>query len=263
MLLFERLRDYFQGIADGLAGQRSASTVFPNPTDAGISREDLLIEFLIGHLPKRCEAIKGGFIFDSEGNESRQVDLIITNDLTLQFKQFDKPGQLGKSFNCVEGCYCAISVKTRLDGQSLSDALSNLASIPPMPHVQGRLNPMLGGRDHFQDLPYKAIFAFDGIAPQTTLEHVEKFYADSPVPQNRRPDLIIVNNYCAIIHVGKQGGETRDGSKIAPYAFHVVQGFEVGAYSLMFLLAEIQAAANYGSQILMTFDQYLNKIPFR
>ena len=262
-MLFERLRDYFQGIADGLAGQRSASAVFPNPTDAGISREDLLIEFLIRHLPKRCEAIKGGFIFDSEGNESRQIDLIITNDLTLQFKQFDGSGQLGKSFNCVEGCYCAISVKTRLDGQSLSDALSNLASIPPMPDLAGRLNPMLEGQQSFQDLPYKVIFAFDGVAPKTVLKHIEKFYENSLVLENRRPDLIIVNNNYAIIHVGGKGGETRGGSKIAPYTFHSVQRLDVGAYSLMFLLAEIQVAANYGSQILMTFDPYLNKIPFR
>ncbi len=263
MLLFERLRDYFQGIADGLADDKSASKVFQNPTDAGISREDLLAGFLTAHLPKRCEVIKGGFIFDSEGNESRQIDLIITNDLTLQFKQFDKPGLLGKSFNCVEGCYCAISVKTRLDGPSLSDALSNLASIPPMPDTVGRLNPMLGGWERFQDLPCKVIFAFDGVAPKTVLEHIERFYEDSLVPENRRPDLIIVNNSYAIIHVGGKGGETRRGSKIAPYTFHAVQSVEVGAYSLMFLLAEIQVAANYGSQILMTFDPYLNKIPFR
>ena len=261
-MLFERLRDYFQGIAEGLADDKSASRVFPNPTDAGVSREDLLVGFLIAHLPKRCEAIKGGFIFDSEGNESRQIDLIITNDLTLQFKQFDKAGQLGKSFNCVEGCYCAMSVKTTLDRSSILDALENFASIPPMPDMQGRLNPSLSNREQFQDLPYKVVFAFDGLAGETALGHLDRFYEGSATPQNRRPDLIVVNNKYAIVHVGAEGGQTRGGSAVLPNTFHLVEAPYVGAYALIYLLTKIQTSANYGSQLLMTFDSYLHKIPF-
>ena len=114
--VFERLRDYFQGIADAFAADRSASAIFPLGTDSGTAREDLLLAFLKSHLPTRCSVVKGGFIFDAAGNESKQIDLLVTNDLTLQFRQFHGAAdQIGKSFNCVEGCYAAISVKSTLD----------------------------------------------------------------------------------------------------------------------------------------------------
>ena len=115
MDIFTRLRNYFQNIADSMDAEKRSSSVFPNMSDLGTAREDILKEFLKKHLPIRCEVIKGGFIFDSLGNESKQIDLIITNDLTLQFKQFDDINSTGKSFNLIDGCYGAISVKSTLD----------------------------------------------------------------------------------------------------------------------------------------------------
>lgn len=262
MIIFERLRDYFQEISNALENEKQASSIFPNPVDAGTSREDILIDFLVRHLPSRCDTLKGGFIFDSLGNESKQIDLIIINDSTLQFKQFNKVGQQGKSFNTVEGCYAAISVKTTLDKNNLIDSLKNIASIPPMPDLQSNINPFLKGKESFQDLPYKVVFAFNGIAPDTLMKHIVEYYSKNAVPENRRPDLIIVNNKYMIVHLGKEGGLLRNGAQYPPYSFIQLAPPNVGSYSLVFMLTKIQIASTFGSQILLNFENYIDKIPF-
>jgi hypothetical protein len=256
--VLERFRDYFQDIADVMAGDKAASSVFPNTSDSGMTREDVLKRFLENHLPKRCEVIKGGFIFDSLGNESTQIDLIVTTDLTLQFKQFEK------SFNLIEGCYAAISVKTMLDKHGLFDALNNIASVPQMPLNVPQLGFSIEGvtkivRNH----PIGIIFAFEGTNVETTVMNIDAFYNNSNIPQNRRPKLIIVNNEYVLIRIEGEGGETRGGDKIPPNTFYPMQGTnKIGSLSLMLMLSNIQSAANVGSHILFDFKKYLDAISF-
>jgi hypothetical protein len=127
--VFNRLLEYFQSQADSLDAKAAASSIFENRPDIGTEREEILLEFIAEHLSTRCRIRKGGYIFDSSGKESKQIDLIITNDLTLQFTK-SLVNAFQKSFNCIEGCYCAISVKSMLDKRALYDSIGNLASIP-------------------------------------------------------------------------------------------------------------------------------------
>ena len=157
--VFERLRDYFQAIADSLEDQKKASRIFPNAVDAGATREDLLLELLKRHIPNRCDVIRGGFVFDSKGNESRQLDLIITNDFTLNFKHFAE-----KAFAPIEGCTAVISIKSYLSKAELFDALDGLHSMPPMPPLA--INPQATNIKRLGQLPLKNIFAFDGSSPK-------------------------------------------------------------------------------------------------
>ena len=69
--------------------------------------------------------INGGFIFDSTGSKSRQIDLMVCNDQTFQFKKSGNDNKI-KSFNCVEGCFAVISVKSFLNKVALIDSLQNL-----------------------------------------------------------------------------------------------------------------------------------------
>ena len=135
MTFFKRLQDYFQGICDSFETGRYSSSIFPNLLDVGMSREDILKSFFENHLPKRCAIFKGGFLFDLEGNESKQIDLFITNDSTLQFKQFGRDDKNGKSFNFVGGCLAAFSIKSTLNKVGIIDSLENLGSIPLFPKV--------------------------------------------------------------------------------------------------------------------------------
>jgi hypothetical protein len=264
MSIYERLRDYFQDQANTLADEKAASKVFPNAADAGAAREGILAAFLTRHLPTRCELIRGGFIFDFLGSESRQIDLIVTNDLTLQFKLPAESGQQDKSFNCVEGCYCAISVKTNLNKAGLIDSLAGFASIPPMPDPGNRLNPMITNRHLFLDLPFKVVFAFEGIDPETLHAHMNEFYAGSPTPQNRRPDLIIVNNRYVMARAGRAGAVSRNGTRVPPLDYRLtdVKVWKyVGAWSLMYLLVKIQEAACVGPHFFFSFAGFLDNLP--
>jgi len=100
-----------------------------NKSDIGTLREDLLFDFLESHIPTRCNVIKGGFVFDSTGSKSSQIDLMVCNDQTFQFKKSGDNNNKTKSFNCVEGCYAVISVKSYLNKAALIDSLQNLASV--------------------------------------------------------------------------------------------------------------------------------------
>lgn len=101
---FIQLIDYFKDKASSLQSQASQASIYDNRSDIGTAREDALFDFLTTHIPARCNVIKGGFVFDSMGNRSRQIDLMVCNDQTFQFKQSGNDNKT-KSFNCVEGCF--------------------------------------------------------------------------------------------------------------------------------------------------------------
>ncbi len=207
--VYKRLLDYFQGVSDALAGAKQASAVFPNAVDAGTSREELRVHFLRNHVPRRCEVIRSGFLFDDQGSESKQLDIMVTNDLTHQFKPIVGSPDEGKSFNVIEGRFAAIAVKTSLDKTALHDSIENLASIPATPSVQ--INPFLKADEILRELPLRILFAFEGAAPETVLGHLEAYYSMSDVPLNRRPNMIIVNNAYRIVKTKTSGATTRDG----------------------------------------------------
>jgi len=253
--VFERVRDYFQKIADILDDEKEASSVFPNPTDKGQSRENALKQFLEEHLPKRCETIRGGFLFDSNGNESKQLDLIITNDLTLQFKKFAITD--GKAFVAIEGCYSVISVKSELTKQSMFDAFDEMISIPKMPKLN--INPGLKF-DHTL-LPRKFIFGFSGDSGKSILKNLLDYINVHNISPKEFVNFIIVNNKFMIEKIGKKGAKTKGGRDIPPYTYHLTENINyLGGFALFKLIHDIQVVANVGSQIILDFDKYANKI---
>ncbi|MCP5361019.1 MAG: hypothetical protein H6908_00030 [Hyphomicrobiales bacterium] len=84
-----------------------AAEVLLNTTDIGIIREKLLKSFLENHLPSSCNVLLSGFLFNMEGAESKQLDVIVTTDSSPQYRYLD-----GKSFACVDGTVSVISVKS-------------------------------------------------------------------------------------------------------------------------------------------------------
>jgi hypothetical protein len=112
------LVNYFANRANILEDQAKSAKIYDNPVDKGDVREGIVLGFLQDHLPKRCEIIRGGYVFDQFGNRSKQIDLIVTSDSTLQFKQRYSTHEI-KSFNTTEGTLAAISVKSTLDKEEL------------------------------------------------------------------------------------------------------------------------------------------------
>ena len=249
------MADYFQQISIILQTEKDASCVFPNPSDMGQSRENALKEFLKAHLPSRCNVISGGYIFDLN-RSSKQLDLIITNDLTMQFKQF---GNSGKSFASIEGCYGAISVKSTLDKKSIVECLEEFRSIPDMPRP--KINPLMQGRDHLiEKIPFKVIFAFSGLHHDTIIHHMNDFFQKYNVPHNQKPQMIIVNNSYLIEKTGSNGGVLGTGEKVSPHTYFPMSSKRIGGLGLFRIVSSLQDISNIGSQMLLNFNKYDDRI---
>jgi roadblock/LC7 domain-containing protein len=257
---FTRLREYFTQVGKVLRGEAGAASIFPNPTDVGNSRERIYGEILKLHLPSMCNIAFGGFLFDQIGNESKQIDIIITNSAALQFNFFSKDGG-GRSFACIDGAIGVVCVKSTLDTAKLVDSLQNIASIPDKLPLTPERYPSTLQFKGYEDWPFKVIYASDGASLQTILESLVQFFTEnSDIPWHKRPNLIYVAGKYVIIKLGEEGGKTRDGKELSPYRFY---GFpeSTDVYGLLDAITQIQRIALISKHIIYTYIGLLDKIP--
>ena len=73
-------------------------------------------------------------IFDSHGNKSHQLDIIISNNLMLHFSVNSQERFL-KIVISIEGCYTAISIKSSLNEREFFNSIDSLSSI----QLEGRI----------------------------------------------------------------------------------------------------------------------------
>jgi hypothetical protein len=257
---FLELLEYFQNRADTLASEARGDRIYPNKPDSGSERENDLFTFLNNHIPFRCKVIKGGFIFDSNGNESNQIDLIITNDLTLQFRKSENISK-EKSFNCIEGCYAAISVKSYLNKKELIESLENLGSIPTDKKL--KVHPYITNSQQLIDLtPQRIIFAYNGDSLQTINGHLHNYYSTHHLDK-RAPDMIIVNNSFFIYRAGQDGIMLPTGEYIPPNTYGKIDKTKnayIGAASLVQMISRIQTVSISSPYMEIDFNQYLKKL---
>jgi len=104
---------------DDLAGR-----LIPHPAELGTVREEVIRQFLRAYLPKRFE-VSTGFVFDSAGNVSKQLDIVIANSLICP--RFETSG--GKRFFPCESVVAVGQVKSSLTAcAEFRKALVNLES---------------------------------------------------------------------------------------------------------------------------------------
>jgi hypothetical protein len=260
---FERLRAYYLDVAAVLRGEAKAASIFPNSTDIGTSRERIYAEFLRQHAPSKCNVFFGGFLFGENGDESGQLDVIVTTDTTPQFNFHNQGGQ-GKAFSPVEGTLGVASIKSTLNKNELENALEGIAAIPPTEPLVGRVNPMLiiTGYD---DWPYKIIYASEGISPDTLLGHLHDFYTRNPsILNSRRPNLIHVSGKYVIFRVipGMSVIDRDDGNKDIPVAlgeFRLITR-DPDLHGILWALDALQKNAVASSHIGYTYTKLINRI---
>jgi hypothetical protein len=256
---YERLKTYFAEIGRVLRGEAGAASIFPNSTDVGVSRERIYAEFLRLHLPSSCNVLFGGFLFDQGGNESKQIDLVITNDSSLQFTFHNRDGG-GKSFACIDGCIALVSLKSTLDSPRLRDALANIASIPDKEPLGKWLVSLVNIR-HYNEWPFKIIYASNGNSLRQTLETLNGFYRENPhIPLFKRPNLIHVIGKYFVYRVLPGGEEAKDGTTLTENTFY---GYpeSTDVYALFRAVAEIQGAASASSHILYRYNKMIAGLP--
>jgi hypothetical protein len=259
---FDRLRSYYTKVAEVLRGEADAASVFANTTDIGMSREKVYAEFLKQHAPSKCNVFLGDFIFDEDGAESKQLDIIITTDTAPRFNFHNKDGS-GKSFSPVEGTLGVVSVKSTLNRVELFDTLGVIASVPPTRPLDGRVNVLLTIKD-YDDWPVKIVYASKGIAPETILAHLNEYYVANPaIPLNRRPNFIHFAGSCLIARVQKgmsvhhRGSGTVESPALGTY--HLVTT-DSDLQAIVWTLNQLQQNATASTHIHFSYGSLINKV---
>lgn len=248
---YSRLKEYYNNVGSVLRDQASISSIFPNKTDIGLSREGIYAEFLKSHLPNNCHVFLGGFLFNMEGTESKQIDLFVASDSSLQFNFADQ-GCQGKAFACIDGTLAVASLKSNLDSTNLNNALENLASIPDKQPLNQRANPLIKIPD-YDDWPYKIIFAPNGVSLSTLESSIDEFYRDHPsIPFTKRPNMIHVAGKYNIVRTTNECNKLRNGTTIPANSFYG-QEDPTDVYALLCTIENIQKKALAAQHILFTY----------
>jgi hypothetical protein len=249
-----------------LRGEADAASIFRNTTDIGLSRERVYAQFLRNHLPSKCNVFFGGFVFNLAGDESKQIDLLVTTDTCPRF-DFHNPNGSGKAFTCVDGLLAAICMKSTLDSNELIDSLQNIASLPTKNSLDGK-TPLGVRISNYDDWPFKIVYASDGISVNTLKNTLESFYQDNPhIPFNSRPNLIHVAGKYNAIRIGPGGGRTRDGMPLQEHTYHwmlnnIKDNVSSDVHALAVAVHDIQARAVASNHICFNYDNIINSIPF-
>lgn len=208
------LRDYFNSLATSLDADSRSSSFGGHKPDTGANREALLIKLLNKHLPGPLEAVSGGRVLNIAGAISKQVDVIVTNHL------FPKFGQHEKTCVLAEAVAGVMSVKSTLDKAALEESIENVASVPAFSEKalslsnSSLIRPELQ-QQFFANWPFRVVFAYDGIDPDTLYKHALAYYQSYSGPKNLLPEMIIVNRKLCIRFL-RDGGSLNDGTKLPP-----------------------------------------------
>ena len=215
--------DHFTAVAAELENSARQAGLLTNPTGVGTEREEAYRSFLERHVPKICDVFLGGYVFDIEGNPSKQTDVIVTGSNTPRFRLPN-----GNKFIApLEGTIAVAEVKSRLDKNTLEEALNSSLSIPKMPDPGDILPPFLGvNQDVWEDTPYKIVFAFDGIEQDSLIKHLVDFLRDARNQVGERlPNIIHVLGKYTIRKVyasqiiDTSTGAVATGNKFAYHSF--------------------------------------------
>lgn len=198
-------RAYFNSLAEILSSQAASATIPGHHADTGFNREVVCREFLSKHLSRRLTPKLGGVVLGSDGSRSNQQDILICHDMSMAFR-------LNEKVNVpVESLSAAISVKTRLDKESIHEALAGLTTIPQCDPAVINLHLLHKPiSEYVQSWPSLFVFAFDGVELETCIRHVASFEQSNSPAFNRRPRAIIVNGKYALCFLHYDAAEGKN-----------------------------------------------------
>ena len=114
------LNDLFASIETTLLARFKESGFIQHAGDKGENREEILMEFLEKHLPKRYGVTKGEVV-TKDGKRSHAIDIIIYDALNCPVLYSEKT-----SIVPIEGVYGIIEVKSSLSKAEFEDAASKI-----------------------------------------------------------------------------------------------------------------------------------------
>lgn len=187
--VFSDMVAYYSNLAAQLTSEAKQAGILTNPSAIGTDKEEIYRRFLKRHVPYACEVFRGGYLFDIEGNTSKQVDLIVTSGVTPRFEMREGSQAIAP----VEGAIAAIEVKSMLDKAKLYEALRNIAEIPRIIEPNKAISPIMAMKSGtwWWEWPFKVVFAFNAIDARTLQGHLQQFYRENAdIPYECRPSMI-------------------------------------------------------------------------
>ena len=259
---FSKMAEYFDSLVQEITSEARQAGMLQNPTAVGTGREEIFRRLLERHLPDTCEVFRGGYVFNIQGETSKQIDVIVTSGSTPRFEILPNLQAIAP----LEGTICVGEVKTQLNGGSLTDALNNFASLPLITDPSKALSPYITniGQEFWWDWPYKVIFAYDAISKETLLQHLLQFYKEHPeIPQECRPSLIhVLGKYIVVRWLSPM--RTRDvvepASSDTPVGEYRVfdTASDLSAMALMF--SSLQKSAFLAYHMIWPYEQWIDRL---
>jgi len=229
-----------------------------HPGDKGISFEEIVRKFLTLYSPKSLD-ISTGFIIDSDGNESRQMDIIISDAAkTPIFFQNESVRVMP-----VECVYAVIEVKAMLNAYELQKVFENMKSVRRLEKkAYSRVPPYddFSVKLYDKSLPIWPInyflFSIDSIDLRNIASIMQQKYAEENLPVHSRIDCTCVLNKGVICNLHPDGQIN---------AFPVSNSTIATIFTARALLLFYALVSSYLFQAQMPFFQlnnYITKVRF-
>lgn len=173
------------------------SALINHNSSKGSVREYIIKNFLRPFLPK-CYGISGGQAFDFAGNLSKQLDIVIYDDL----HSYVAPYMDDFIYFPCESIYGNIEIKTKLDNNSFNDAIENIKSMKTLKKeaIDGfYVNPIkkLSLDNIDWDIQVAndymgIIFAYESVKSETVLNYIEDYVDQGKISIDYLPNLIVL-----------------------------------------------------------------------
>ena len=172
--------DALRNVSSGIDSKFKDSQLFTHPLEIGNAREQIISTHLRSFLPE-CYGLGSGQIFSSDGGVSKQIDIVIYDNVysNVLFK-----GENASLFPC-ESVYGEIEVKSHLSTKEFEKSLCNIESMKMLTRedsLSTDITPLyrlpLGKGFSFpleKRNPYLGvIFGFDSISDEILLEKLDE-----------------------------------------------------------------------------------------
>lgn len=176
-----------------LEAEFSISNIVQHSASKGSLREFMVEKIMRPFLPKRY-GLCNGECFDSSGRVSKQLDIIVYDDL------FSYAIPMGNYYMMpFESAYGEIEVKSMLKEDTFFESIKNIESFKALekerpgdcqilPNLELEIKGVTWNKTGFRK-PFGVVFAYDSADPKTVVKYFHKI---KPLNPSLMPDMIVL-----------------------------------------------------------------------
>jgi hypothetical protein len=230
-----------------MAADFEDSKLFTHSGDKGEFREHIIASFLRPFLPN-CYGIGSGQVFASDGSGSKQVDIVVYDQVFSNVLFRDAGNCL---FPC-ESVYGTIEVKSELSTEEMEKSISNIASVKRQQRAAtdscdvtpiSRFNfsgDVTYHQDHISNPYLGIVFAYDGLLPETVHKLLCSHLASAQYPPEFLPNYVFLYKRGAtILRVMQEGHSAKVAAPGQPFNTYVVKPTGGDTLPLFFLTLNV------------------------